>query len=377
MKTILIISFSNLLTDPRVHRQIRFLAPHYRVIACGFGDPEVENVEFIPLTEAQSRLPSLISALQLLLHRYEDWYWKQEPVVETLKKLSPIHADLILANDVDTLPLALHLSKGAKVLLDAHEYAPREADDLLVWKIFFQKYKVYMCSHYIPKVDGMTAVCQTIAETYEKDTGIRPRVITNAPDFEEIEPCKMDSQRTIIRLIHHGGAAASRKTENMIKMMDHLDERFELNLMLVSAEPKYMRHLKRLSARKPNIHFLPPQPMRALSKYLNQFDIGIYILEPTNFNNRYALPNKFFEFIQARLAVAIGPSPEMARIVNEHDLGVVSSDFSPQALAHSLKDLDREKINHYKWQSHKVAQRMSADQNRKILLDLVRQVLGE
>jgi hypothetical protein len=27
-----------------------------------------------------------------------------------------------------------------------------------------------------------------------------------------------------------------------------------------------------------------------------------------------ALPNKFFEFIQARLAVAIWPSPEMSKI---------------------------------------------------------------
>jgi len=110
---------------------------------------------------------------------------------------------------------------------------------------------------------------------------------------------------------------------------------------------------------------------------LNQYDIGVYILEPSSFNNFHALPNKFFEFVQARLAIGIAPSPEMARIVKEYDLGVVAEDFSPESLATRLMNLDHEKINYYKLQSHKVSRLMSAEQNHKILLDLVRQVLGE
>jgi len=89
------------------------------------------------------------------------------------------------------------------------------------------------------------------------------------------------------------------------------------------------------------------------------------------------LPNKFFEFIQARLAVAIGPSPEMARIVREHDLGIVSGDFSPKTFARSLSSLDGEKINYYKLRSHRIARRMSAERNKEILLDLVCQLLRE
>ena len=33
---------------------------------------------------------------------------------------------------------------------------------------------------------------------------------------------------------------------------------------------------------------------------INQFDLGVYLLPPVNFNSAHALPNKFFEFIQAR-----------------------------------------------------------------------------
>ena len=55
--------------------------------------------------------------------------------------------------------------------------------------------------------------------------------------------------------------------------------------------------------------------MHELPRMANDYDVGLYLLPPTNFNQRYALPNKFFEFIQGRLAIAIGPSPEMAKLV--------------------------------------------------------------
>jgi hypothetical protein len=65
----------------------------------------------------------------------------------------------------------------------------------------------------------------------------------------------------------------------------------------------------------------------------------------------------------------------MARIVKEHDLGLISPDFTPVALAHCLLALDREKVNYHKLQSHKIARTLSSEQNKKILTDLVRQVL--
>jgi glycosyltransferase involved in cell wall biosynthesis len=282
-----------------------------------------------------------------------------------------------LANDIDTLPLALKLSKGRKVIFDAHEYAPREFEDSLFWRIFFQRYKTFLCRVYIPRVSGMTTVCQGIADTYKKETGIEPMVVTNAPDFEDIGPNLLLEEGRNIRLVYHGGAMPSRKIENMIRMMDFLDGRFELNLILTVSDHHYNERLKRLAERKPNIHFLPPVPMRILPKYLNQYDIGVYILEPTNFNNLYALPNKFFEFIQARLAIAVSPSPEMARIVQSHELGVVAQDYTPEALAHRLLALDRQKIDYYKLRSHTVARILSAEQNKKILLSLISRVLEE
>ncbi len=377
MKTIIVLSFSDLATDPRVNRQIRFLSGRYRVIAAGWVDPKVQNVQFIPITRTTNRLRNIVYALQLLFRPYESWYWDQMHVKDCMERLPEIRADLVLANDIDTLPLAMRLSNGGKVIFDAHEYAPREMEDLLFWKIFFQKYKTYLCNIYIPRVNGMTTVCQGIANLYRKESGVEPIVITNAPDFEDIQPILLDENSPRIRLVYHGAAAPSRKIHNIIKIMDYLDGRYELTLLLVDSWPGYMSRLKRLAKGNQNIHFLPPVPMRTLPRFLNQFDVGVSIIEPTNFNFFHALPNKFFEYLQARLAIAVGPSPEMARIVKEYDLGVVGEDFSPKSLAQCLMSLDKEKINCYKLQSHKVARLMSAEKNRNLLLDLVHQVLGE
>src|SRR5699024_12205372 len=77
---------------------------------------------------------------------------------------------------------------------------------------------------------------------------------------------------------------------------------------------------------------------------LNSYDVGVYSLPPISFNFRWALPNKFFDFVQARLALLIGPSPEMAALVREHDLGVVAEDFTPAAFAAAVDALTAEQV---------------------------------
>jgi hypothetical protein len=159
--------------------------------------------------------------------------------------------------------------------------------------------------------------------------------------------------------------------------MAHVDERFELNLMLAGAHRDYRARLEAMARGRRNIRFLPPVPMRTLPEFLNRFDLGVYILEPTNFNARLALPNKFFEFIQARLGVAIGPSPEMARLVQEAGCGVVAADFAPASLAACLNRLDADRINALKVASHAAAARLSAEANEPIFLGLIERLMGQ
>ncbi len=379
MKTVVVVSFSPLNRDPRVNRQIRFLSQNYRVLAIGLADPHVENVTFMPVSvqPIKTRLQKLKTVVQLSTKPYDTHYWSFPHIQATSQYLRAIKADLIIANDIDTLPVVLNAANKAKVVFDAHEYFPRQFENRPLERLFVASYKKYLCHEYIPQADRMMTVCQAIADQYEKDVGVSAVVVTNAPEYHSLEPVIKSAGCKRIRMIHHGAANPARKIENMIKVMDDVDDRFELDLLLVPFESTYVKKLKRLAQHNQKVRFLPPVPMSELVTFSNQYDIGLFLLEPTSFSYRYALPNKFFEFIQARLAVAIGPSPEMARIVKEYDLGIVADDFKPKTLTRQLSGLTHEQINYYKQQSHKVAGLMSAEQNKTILLNLVEQILDD
>jgi hypothetical protein len=375
-KHILILSFSEISRDPRVSRQLATLAGRYQVTVIGYGELAMSGVRMVTIAANVPSLRSrLAAAWKLLLGSYEAFYWGESNVREALIRGQDIPCDLVLANDLDSLPLALRLADGRPVVCDAHEYAPREFEDNVLWRLFFMRFKEFLCRKYLPRCARVTTVCRGIADEYLKHFGVLPEVVTNASDYVESSPSPVESGQ--IRLIHHGGANPSRCIELMIRMMEYLDERFSLTLMLMANDPAYYDRLKRLASGNARIIFRDPVPFSAIVATLNSYDMGVYILKPNSFNNRHALPNKFFEFIQARLAVAIGPSPEMAGIVKEYDLGIVAADFNPETLAGSLNTLTREQVEHHKNRSHQAALALSSEANRKKLLTIVEPLIDD
>lgn len=373
---ILVIAFSDLANDPRVDRQLRFLREAYDVTAAGWAAPTVDGVRFIPLAKPAPRSSAgrLLSAARLTAHRYESYYWNKSEVADGLRRLHGERADLVVANDLEALPLALALARGAPVLFDAHEFAPLEFEDQWSSRIFLQSYRFFLCRRYVPRAAAMTTVGPAIADAFERLTGTRPEVVWNAPEYVDLQPVP-PADHAPMRLVHHGAALRARGIGSMIRMMRHLDERFELNLVLMPSDAQYLEELRNEARDNARIRFLDPVPMRQLPKFLNRFDIGVYLLEPASFNNRFALPNKFFEFVQARLAIAIGPSIEMAALVRQHGLGWVADDFSPQTLARLIGSADRKRILHFKEQSHRAAALLCADRARQTLLDLAARIL--
>ena len=106
---------------------------------------------------------------------------------------------------------------------------------------------------------------------------------------------------------------------------------------------------------------LDPLPYADLVQTLNAYDLGVFVLPPVNFNYANALPNKLFDFVQARLGVVVGPSPEMARLVTEHGLGAVAADFTASALTAVLDGLTPEQVAAWKRASHAAARELSSD----------------
>ena len=271
MEKVLIISFSNLTTDPRLNRQFKALSKSFKLFAAGYNCPTFENVNFINLIHhKKSFLEKIFKAIKLIFRQFNSVYWdkKMNQDYYLIKnKLESEKVDIIYANDIESLPLAFKLKERfkCKIIFDAHEYSPRQWEDRLIWRLIIQPFILYYCKKYIPKVDLCITVSQRIAEEYQSQFGLKKvHVILNAPSFEvNLSPSEVDPNS--IRMIHHGGAIKSRKLELMIEMMDYLDDRYSLDLMLVPSDINYLRQLKK-KVKSKKVTFIPPVPMKDIAK---------------------------------------------------------------------------------------------------------------
>lgn len=220
----------------------------------------------------------------------------------------------------------------------------------------------------------MITVSHGIADEYEKIYGVKAKVMPNAPNFANLKPSESDGSS--IRMIHHGGLRPSQKVENMIFLMDELDERFYLDFMFVDGNTRYFNKLRRLASKNRRIGFKEPVPLGDVLSTINEYDVGLHLLSPTSFNNQMALPNKFFEFIQARLALAIWPSPEMARITKHFQCGIVAEDFSIVSMARKLNSLTHEGVAQYKKNTDDAARELCSDRNKELLVEIVESMIS-
>lgn len=390
--TVAVVSFSELARDPRVRRQIRFLSEAYRVIAVGYSDPGVNGVEFRPIRAEMAgaktrRLPPPFNALRTALYGrpmrylrallktaelrsglYERIYWRDPRVVRCGDALMDIDAQVFVSNDIDTLPVVLRAARGAPVLYDAHEYASREYEESLRWRFMWQGYFRYLCRRYVPRASRVTVVCEPFVREFDREFGVRSVVLTNATAYQALEPRPCGPGR--IRLIYHGGAAPSRRLDNLVETMKLLDDRFSLDLMLVG-DPGYVDSLRRRACGDPRIRVIPPVAMTEIVRFANEYDIGVHLLPAISFNNTHALPNKFFEYIQSRLALAIGPSPEMARYVRQYGCGVVAPEFTAASMAEALRRLSPAQVTEMKYRSHVAAGELTEERNREVFMGIV------
>lgn len=376
MAEVLILSFSLIASDPRVIRQVRALKPLYNVTVVGYGSYKEEGVSFIEIEKPTwTTKRKVFQRIGLLAKRFEWVYASLPQVKEACEKLPKEKIDVIIANDIESLPLLRKRYPLSKIIFDAHEYAPKEFASDFWWKFYFSEYKHYLCRRYLPMAERCMTVCKGLADKYEETFGVPFEVMMSLAKKERLKPSPVEEK---IRIIHHGYPNPDRMLHLMIEAMDRVDERFHLDLMLIKTGTPYFDTLQKMVDKRENVSLIPPVSFEEIVPFTNRYDIGLYILPPTNFNTEHMLPNKFFEFIQARLAIVISPSKEMKKIVEEYNLGVISPDFTAESMAKVLNSLDQKKITAFKIQSDKAAQLLNEEENQQRLREMVKSlhVLG-
>ena len=382
MKSICIISFSPLHRDPRVRRQVQTLKGKYKITCAGYTDIGDSNVYFLPITlSPKNKVQKLKAAIFLITRQYKKYY-RQRREVESLyniwQKNNCPKFDLIIANDIEALMFALDIAGGCPVFLDAHEYSPRQSNKI-IWRVLRAPFVDWQCRTYLNKAELLSTVNNSLSQEYEREYGKKSIILYSAPMYRELEPSLADKRK--IRLVHHGGAARQRGLEEIINLLNYLDEQYTLDLYLISLDQNSNLYIEELMDQSlkfgERVTFMEPVPTDQLPEVLNQYDIGIALIQPQNFNYAHCLPNKFFEFVQARLVLAAGPTPDMKELIEKFDLGIVSDDFSARSLAKKISSLSVDDINRFKMKVHNSADILSFQESGKLLLKSVQELIGD
>lgn len=356
---LLIMSFSPLRSDARVLRQIRLFADRYAVTTLGYGESPDGVVQHLRLPD---EVVSWHKDRALLASRRFEAAYRTSPVVRAAAQLlEPLRrkVDVVLADDIDTVPLALDLQAAGGVHADLHEYHPRQNEESWRWRVFVQPYVRWLVRTYGTRADSVTTVGEGIAREYRLRFGLRAGVVVNAPQYVELEPGQVDDGAAL-RLVHSGNAQRHR-LDVILEAMDLIRRPMTLDLYLMPNDPAYLAELQARYAGSDRVRIHPPVAPGDLPATLNAHDVGVYVLPPVSFNHLWALPNKFFDFVQGRLALVVGPSPEMAALVRRHGLGVVTDDFSAPALARALDSLTAQDVRGHKAASAAAARELSAE----------------
>ena len=272
--------------------------------------------------------------------------------------------DLIIVEDLQLLPLAFRIKEDSKILFDAREYYTKQREESFLFRKAEAPILEHICQNYLKKCDHLITVSSGLAREYKKEFGVIMNVYKSVPFYQKFSVKKTSSDK--IRMVHHGAAGRNRKIENMIEVVKRLDGRYTLDFFLVGST-KYISELKDKASSCSRIKFNDPVCYQSIIPTLQNYDIGFFYVEPTTFNLLNCLPNKFFEYIQARLAIAIGPSPCMQEIVENNKCGFIANEFSIDSMVQTLQKLSIDLIDIAKENSNQAALNLCHEAESKLL----------
>jgi hypothetical protein len=374
---ILCISFSDINSDSRVLRQLDVLAEFGDVTTLAYGARPDAARDHLEIPRSLPSLPQTPGGVANLgLRRYRAAQLQAPAVRAALALLEGYEFDLVVANEARALPLAFQVAGRPRIWCDLHEWAPAERTHVLSWRLLVSPFMHWVCAEYLPRVDASTTINESIAAMYHDAFGVRPAIVRNAIAFrDDLAPSPRAEDR--VRLVHSGGAVPGRNIEAIIDAVDLLGDGYSLDLYLIPSRQgdSYWRELQRRIDASPRTTLHDPVAPGDLPPTLNPYDLGVFVLPPLTPNHRFMLPNKFFDFVQARLGLVFGPSMETDRLIAGEGLGVVADGWAAEDVARAISALSPSDIDAFKAAAHAAASRLSSAEDeaveRRMLADLL------
>lgn len=195
--------------------------------------------------------------------------------------------------------------------------------------------------------DAVVTVNESIADELAVRYRIdRPTVVMNCPP---LGPEPMDRLASPLRttlglgerlvVLHHGQLAEGRGLREAIAALALLPQTVAL---VALGNGELVPDLQAMAERpglRGRLFVHPAVTLDELPSWIAGADAGLITFLPVDRNNVYGTPNKLFECLAAGVPVIVSDFPEMRRIVNEFDVGMVADPADPASVTTAVRRL--------------------------------------
>ena len=361
--------FTDLSNDYRVYRTATTLAAlNHQVTVFGVQYPHSAalrswgkgiNLIRIPIAKNQGKWRYLYFNWQIARYRADH-------------KLHIIHA-----NDLDTLAGSVMYAKLHKIPLiyDSHEHFCEQETLKNRWK----EKKVWELTErlLIKQARRVITVSEGIAEALLQKYNIEPpMILRNLPPYQHIQRTNKIHDYLKIRhstkiVLYQGGLLVNFGLEKLIQMAEYLADAI---LVFIGSGPEESRlkqivDMKNLSGK---VRFIPQVPFQELLGFTASADVGLVMFAGSGQSIQFSLPNKLFEYLMAGLPVVASPYPEIRKIVEKYQVGLLADINDPKQTASEIDCLlnDPDQLFRFKANARKAAEVLNWDQERIKLTEL-------
>ena len=331
---------NDLTTDQRVHKICNTLMQNgYEVKLVGRKLPRSKPVD----------RPYQTDRLLLLFRR--SFFFYAEYNFRLFFYLLLEKADIFLSNDTDTLPANYLASiiRRKPLVFDAHEMFPETPE--VIDRKWVKKTWTFIEDFLFPRLKNCYTVCGSIATYYNEKYKINMQVVRNIP-LRKTEPMRIlprssspiDTKGKKV-ILYQGAVNRGRGIEWMIDAMPYL-ENF---VFYVIGDGDKLKELKGKVVKMnltDRVFFTGSIPLEKLSDYTARADIGINLLENWGLSYYYSLPNRIFDYIREGIPILSCDFPEIHKIINHYNIGMLINNFDPHYLASVIKIMALRRKNH-------------------------------
>jgi len=337
LKRIVVSVTNDLVTDQRVHRICTTLSQNnYEIILIG---RQFSNSKTLQRKYKTHRFKLLFNKGALFYAEYN---------IRLFFKLLSSKPTILLANDLDTLFANFIASSilNKKLVYDSHELFTEVPE--LIHRPFIQNIWLTIEKFIIPKLKNCYTVSDSIAKYYFKKYGTQFSIIKNVPYsknkiISKPFPFKFRKEKIII---YQGAINKGRGLELMIETMLFLKHSILVIIGSGDIENKIKTKILKLNLEK-KVKFMGRVTPNELQKLTPSADLGISLEENIGLNYRFALPNKLFDYIQAKIPVLVSNLPEIKKIVEKYNVGEIILSRKPKSIANQINSLLKKRDGFY------------------------------